>query len=199
MVEIQTIYTFIQNVEPSTLISDLQRDTLVRLLPVAIRSCLRAYNIARKWLISRIVEPRIGLRSRQMRIDTMLQALEIARLRSTNGNTEGQPQSERIDQPCVRSFVETVLTSALLSCESRAHSRAWQNISYQRGSPCDSLASVLSKRSTGPLQSAEPLTVDMGWILERLLDIISTNHMASASEPSVNDDASSLVHFDKRR
>ena len=97
-------------------------------------------------------------------------------------------------QPCVRSFVEAVVSSALISVESRIHHRVWQSIATIRGVTCDSLMALLSQpykdRTTGG-----DLTVDMGWLMERMIEIIVT---PDAIESTVNE-GQSLVNFDKRR
>ena len=191
LVEIQTIYSHIQEIEPSSLISELTQDALYRLLPPGVRSCIRAYGIIRKWLISKLVAPRIGLRARQARMELLLQAIEVSRLR----NTETPATAQLMDQPCVRSFVEAVTTSALLSIESRLHFRAWQGVAVSRGSSCDSLASLLLRPFVQSTSSPDCLTVDMGWLLERMLEIIATPDVVEAS----SQEGQNLINFDKRR
>ncbi|KAF9476860.1 hypothetical protein BDN70DRAFT_811544 [Pholiota conissans] len=189
LVEIQTIYSHIQEVEPSPLISELSQEALYRLLPPGVRSCIRAYAIIRKWLIAKLVAPRIGLRARQARMELLIQVIEVARLR----NTETPSTPQLIDQPCVRSFVEAVAISALLSIESRMHHRAWQAIAIGRGASCESLAALLHRPYVQSTSSVDSLTVDMGWLLERMLEIIATPDIIEGNE------GSTLVNFDKRR
>lgn len=106
-IEIQTMYTHVHEVEPSSLISEMTADTLYRLLPPGIRSCIRAHGIVRKWLISKLVAPKLGLRTRQTRMELFLRAIEVARLRNAEANS-----LHPIERPCVRSFVEAVICSA---------------------------------------------------------------------------------------
>ncbi|KAG6807525.1 hypothetical protein H0H93_001520, partial [Arthromyces matolae] len=82
--EIQNIYTHIQDVDHSPLISEMAQDSLYRMLPPGIRSCIRAYAIIRKWIVSKIVTPRLGLRTRQARMELLLKVIEIARWRNSN-------------------------------------------------------------------------------------------------------------------
>lgn len=191
-IEIQTMYSHLQDVESSTMICELTQDAVYRLLPPGVRSCIRAYAIVRKWLISKIIASRIGLRVRQQRMDLLLRAIEVARLRSTSV-AGSHPQLS--DRPCIRSFVETVLTSAVVSLESRMYHRAWQNVAVSRGVHCDSLSSLLSKPRSKSTASFAPLTVDMSWLLERLLEVICTPDLV---EP-LTQEGQSLVNFDKRR
>ncbi|KAF7977931.1 hypothetical protein HWV62_1997 [Athelia sp. TMB] len=190
-IEVQTMYSHIMEVEPSSMISELSHGTLYRLLPPGIRSCIRAYGILRKWLISKLVAYQIGIRARQARMEKLLRALEVARLRNADTTSSGFSLVER---PSVRSFVEAVLTSALVSVESRAHHRAWQNVAAARGVQCESLAILLRKPVVQISASSEPLTVDMSWLLERVLEIISIPDLLAPS-----DTGPSVVNFEKRR
>ncbi|KAJ7085330.1 rho GTPase activating protein 22 [Mycena crocata] len=193
-VEIQNMYSYLQDIEPSPLISDLGHDSLYRLLPPGIRSCIRAYVILRKWTISQLVAPRLGLRARQSRMELILRAIEVTRLR--NLPTYATSPQSIVDFPCPRSFVEAVLTSAVLSVESRMHIRPWQNIAMSRGSQCDSIASLLSQPSTQSVASSRELTLDVGWFLERMLEILAAPDIM---ESLIQQEGHSLINFDKRR
>ncbi|KAJ7036799.1 rho GTPase activating protein 22 [Mycena alexandri] len=192
-VEIQNLYSYLQDIEPSPLIS-LGVDSLYRSLPPGIRSCIRAYVILRKWTISQLVAPRLGLRARQSRMELILRAIEVTRLR--NIPSHAVSAQAIVDFPCPRSFVEAVLTSAVLSVESRMHTRPWLNIAIGRGAQCDSIASLLSVPTTQAVSSSRELTVDVGWFLERMLEIISAPDVI---ESQVQQDTHSLINFDKRR
>ncbi|KAJ7152811.1 rho GTPase activating protein 22 [Mycena filopes] len=192
-VEIQNLYSYLQDIEPSPLIS-LGVDSLYRSLPPGIRSCIRAYVILRKWTISQLVAPRLGLRSRQSRMELILRAIEVTRLR--NIPSHAVSAQAIVDFACPRSFVEAVLTSAVLSVESRMHARPWLNIASGRGAQCDSIASLLSVPTTQAVSSSRELTVDVGWFLERMLEIIATPDVI---ESLAQQDTHTLINFDKRR
>lgn len=196
-VEIQTMYSYILEVEPSPMISELSQGAIYRLLPPGIRSCIRAYRILRRWLISKLVAFQIGLRLRQIRMEKILRAIEVARLRSIDSGPSGYGSSDTAaaERPCVRSFVEAVLTAAVVSVESRAHYRAWQNVAAARGVQCDSVASLLRRPLAHLSTSAEPLTVDMSWLLERILELISIPDLLKPT----SQDGRSIANFDKRR
>ena len=179
------------DVEQSTMVSEISQDSLYRLLPPGIRSCVRAYNILRKWLISKLVAPKLGIRQRQSRMDLCLRVLEISRLRSLDRSPSYSP-SER---PCVRSFVEAVVTSAVISPESRMHYKPWQNVANIRGVQCDSLAALLSRQTVPKKAYGDPLVVDISWLLERILEIVSVPNTVSISQ----DNPQCIVNFDKRR
>lgn len=182
----------ILEVEPSPMISELAQDSLYRLLPPAVRSCIRAFGILRKWLISKIVALRLGIRLRQKRMELLLRAIEVSRLRNAETDKADVPLVERL---CVRSFVEAVLTSAVLSVESRTYHRAWQTIALVRGTPCDTLVGFLSKPAVSSLTTRGTLTADIGWLLERMLEVISMPDVLESGFP----DRMPLVNFDKRR
>lgn len=192
-VEIQTIYSILQDIEPSSMINDLGQDSFYRLLPPSIRGCVRAFSIVRKWLTHKLVAPQLGAKIRQARVEVLLGALEVTRIRSGEHFSVDE-ENNLVEQPCVRSFVEAVITSALLSPESRMHQRLWNQVAANRSTTCDSLASIMfcSGRPSSPSPGA--LTVDMGWFLERLLDVISTPDVVTHSE-----DTPSMINLDKRR
>ncbi|KAG1740823.1 uncharacterized protein EDB91DRAFT_1053018 [Suillus paluster] len=190
-IDIQSLYSHLTEVQPSTLISELSQDTIYRLLPPSIRSCIRAFTILRKWTISKLVAPKLGIRVRQTRMDLFLRAIEIARLRSMNsGSSSGCG-----DRSCVRSFVEAVLSSAIISSESRMHHRPWQNIANIRNVQCDSLAALLSRPAVPRKSYGEPLALDISWILERILELVSIPNVVTTA----GDNDQCIINLDKRR
>lgn len=192
--EIQCLYSHVQEAEPSNLIPESSQDVLYRLLPPGVRSCIRAFAIIRKWLISRIVAPRLGVRQRMARLELLLQVIEVARLRNAENPGSANAASAML-QPCVRSFVEAVVASALLSVESRLHHRAWQSVAMNRGCQSDSLASLLMRPYVQTTSSKDPLTIDVGWLLERMLEVIAGPDVLDSS----SQEGQQLVNFDKRR
>lgn len=174
------------------MISELGQDSLYRLLPPAVRGCIRAFAILRKWLVSKLVAFKIGFRTRQARMELILRAIEVCRLRNAES---GFPELLPSERPCVRSFVEAILSAALLSVESRMYHRAWQLVAGVRGTPCDSLSALLNRSSMASLKCSDTLTMDMGWVLEKMLEVIS---MPDVIESGAQDSLS-LVNFDKRR
>ena len=193
-VEIQTMYTYIMDAESTSLIGELSGDILYRLLPPGIRSLIRAYNILRKWAICTIVSQQIGAKARQVRMEMFLKAIEICRIRNADDQTiinDANPA----ERPGVRSFVEAVLTSAIVSPESRLFTRGWQAVATARGAQVESLMSMISTRTVHNTESQEKLTVDPAWLIERMLEVISlTDILDSPMETPL-----SLINYDKRR
>jgi GTPase-activating protein BEM2 len=191
-IDLQSIHSHLSSVEPSSMIPELGQDTLHRILPPGIRSCVRAHIILRKWLVAFVAAPGIGLGRRQARIELLLRCIEICRLRDEKN---GDGSSFSIDRPVVRSFAEAILTSAILSSESRAYHRAWQNVATARSANVDSLDSLLSNHAITTSSTSDGLTIDIGWVLESILEIVSTPDVIDgSSEPS-----RSLINFEKRR
>jgi len=147
--------------------------------------------------VSKIVAPRLGLRARQARLELLIQAIEVARLRSAEnpGSAANGHGASAILQPCVRSFVEAVVTSALLSVESRMHQRAWQGVALGRGCQADSLSSLLLRPYVQTTTSSDCLTLDVGWLLERMLELIAGPDVLESSSL----EGQNLVNLDKRR
>ncbi|KAL5486267.1 BEM2 [Sanghuangporus weigelae] len=197
-VEIQSLYTFLMEVEPSSLIGEYSGDTLYRLLPPGVRSLLRAYCILRKWAICCLAAQQLGVKMRQARMEMFLRAIEVCRIRSVESQEKGAlTDVNPAQRPCVRSFVEAVLTSAVVSPEGRIFSRAWQGVANARGTQVESLLSLLSARMAEPPVRKERLTVDPAWLLERMLEVITLSDVLDS--PIDIETPLSLVNFDKRR
>lgn len=171
------------------MISELSQDSLYRLLPPSVRGCIRAFMILRKWLVFQLVALRLGLRARQARMELMLRAIEICRLRNLDTNSQDASAAE---SQCIRSFAEAVIISAVVSVESRTYHRAWQTVASLRGTTCDTLSMLLSKPAVAGNIQKDPLTVDIGWLIERMLEIISMPDI-------IEQESLSLVNLEKRR
>lgn len=192
--DIQTLYAYLTEVEPTPLIGEYPGDSLYRLLPPGVRSLIRAFNILRKWAIWSLVTPQLGFKARYARMELFLRAIETCRLRSID--SQSLPENTSLAQvPCVRSFVESVLTSAIVSPESRLFAHVWASIAHARKAASDSLISLLSVQSVEAIESASRLTVDPAWLLERLLEVISLPDVLD----SPMETPLSLVNYDKRR
>ena len=113
-------------------------------------------------------------------------------MRSLEG---GGGLAEPHERPVVRSFVEAVLTAAIISPESRMHQRPWQNVAHMRGVQCDSLGALLSRPTVPKKSHGDPLIVDISWLLERVLEIVSIPNAVTISP----EDPQSIINLDKRR
>lgn len=191
-VNIQNMYSHLQEVQPSSLISELSPfDSLHKMLPPSIRGIMRAHYILRQWVISKVVETGIGSQVREKRIEVFLGAMEICRLRAA-GADPLLPVGSNPTQ--MRSFVEEVIASGLCSPESRAFSRSWHTVAASRGVSGESFATLLSKRVVAAPSTRRDLTVDAGWLIERMLEIITLPDTYNSIP-----DGHILLNFDKRR
>ncbi|CUA76422.1 breakpoint cluster region [Rhizoctonia solani] len=186
---IQNIYTQLQEVDTSPLISEMGPEKFVRNLPSSIRSVFRAHDIVRRWALINIVTPRLGVQVRQERIELFLRTIEVCRLR-----TADSPSSQDIRQPSIRTFTETALGAALCSPESRLFTKAWQEVGTARGASIESLSSLLSVRRVENIRSPRRMTADMGWLIECLLELSCLPDKSSEGGSGVE-----LLNFDKRR
>ncbi|CAE6480833.1 unnamed protein product [Rhizoctonia solani] len=186
---IQNIYTQLQEVDTSPLISEMGPEKFVRNLPSSIRSVFRAHDIVRRWALINIVTPRLGVQARQERIELFLRTIEVCRLR-----TADSPSSQDIRQPSIRTFTETALGAALCSPESRLFTKAWQEVGAARGASIESLSSLLSVRRVEKIRSPRRMTADMGWLIECLLELSCLPDKSCEGSSGVE-----LLNFDKRR
>ncbi|KZV85841.1 hypothetical protein EXIGLDRAFT_841188 [Exidia glandulosa HHB12029] len=194
MIDIEDIYRHIQDLDISPLVSEMNTGRFERLLPPSMRQILHTHVRMVRWCIAQIASPHLGLQKREQRMEYFLRAIEICRVRSNRADSDSNVNP--IQHPCARSFVETVLTSAILSPSSRTFHRAWQNVATVRNVGVDSLLS-LTARSNVPhlLRPHNKLTTDIGWVIERMIEILS---MADTI-PSSTVAGSALINFDKRR
>lgn len=190
---IQNIYSFLALVDPSPMlgeVNDVQR--LLQFAQPSIRSVLHCYDHARRWATAVIAEPGIGKETRQRRIERFLHAVELCRALSTK--TDGVT----IEAPVIRSFVETVLVAAMLSPESRLYQRAWHDAAANRHiSTTEALENyVQCHRGDEAVFAPEfKLAVDFGWVIERLVEMISMPDTLQSSTGSLG----LVVNFEKRR
>ncbi len=187
---IQDLYGHLQMIEPSPFVSQTQHDQLVRILSPSIRNVVRTHNAIRDWLIFKITEPNITPGVRLTRLELLVNALDACR----SNTYDGDPLAGDADirKPVVRSFVEAALVSAIVSPESRIFARSWNDISHSRGQPLDTLLTLIGDVRPRMLPS-KPLTVDLSWVMERLLEIITLPDLHDS------DDGQTLINIDKRR
>lgn len=194
VVDIEDIYKHLSSLGASPIGSNTNANMvhLESLLPNGIRSVLTTHSTLTRWAIGQIASPHLGLQKREQRMEYFLRAIEVCRIRSRPDINN----MASLHQPSVRSFVETVLTSAILSVQSRVYHKAWQNVAAQRNVGVDSLLSLTARSDVPPLiRPRQKLTPDLGWVFERMLEILS---MADTVPPS-SFTGSAMINYDKRR
>ncbi|TIC53455.1 hypothetical protein E3Q04_03187, partial [Wallemia mellicola] len=209
---IQDIYTYINIVKGE---GDM---SIARRLPASVRAAHKATMIVRKWATNMISQVGLGLEARSKRIEIMLDAISICRSRMTclngeevsfrvGGNLGSSvqsvlPSANDISASTIKSMVEGALVAALVTPESRSHVGAWAQVSANRNANLESLSTFIKlpdtpesekRKSNSSLRERErPCAVDLGWIWERMLEVIL----------DVRDDENvtgQVVSFDKRR
>ncbi|KAG8827526.1 rho GTPase-activating protein [Serendipita sp. 401] len=190
---IHNIYFHLTFVEPSPLLSDLpSTPRLINLAQPSIRSILHCFDHCRKWATAVLAQPGIPFEARLLRMERFLQALELCRALSCKTDNVSDTA------PVIRSFVETVLTTALLSPESRLYHRAWHQTAIKRRLVHqDSLDQYLRLPSNVelPFSPGFKLAVDFGWMIERLLEMMSMPDTLMNS----TDTLGTVINFEKRR
>ena len=84
-------------------------------------------------------------------MDLMLRAIEVSHRRNWDGENAADVAVH--ERPCIRSFVEAILTSAVLSVESRTYQRAWLRVAMAQETGCGTLVAYLVKPVATKLSS----------------------------------------------
>lgn len=165
------------------------------------------------WLISQLSEPSIGSAIRRQRFETLIEALEICRSRSVDPDTvwtgdadappttttatstnpsssSSSPPAKRAElQPSIRTFVGSSIRAALLSPQSRVFTHTWYEVGMSKGAP--SVESLVALVRDVPASESSECTVDLGWYLERLVEVVSVFPDTYGS--------ADILNFDKHR
>lgn len=180
----ETIFTFLNFLEPSPLVSAFcGRSQLWKCLPRSIGKLIEVHNTLRRWITAYLAAPGVGPRVREERIDVIIQAIEYCRARTLNS----------LASPIAPSFVEAILTEALWTPECRIFGRAWQNVATTRNVPVDSMVALFPRINATRLPPRRrDRAVDSGWLIERLFEVL-------ALPDTLAHEGHILVNYDKRR
>lgn len=163
--------------------------SLLRQTPQSLQYAYKAHSVVRRWILAHLVDPDIALQKRQQRMLKAIEMIEHCRSRMSNVFFGGQAerQSSMLD-PSLASFVERAITSAIVAPECRLFASAWQGVATARNvSTPDSLISLVKSTL---LVTDSTVTLDLGWLNERLVEIAT--HVDSLSEGV-------SINFSKRR
>lgn len=181
-----------------SLISNLRRSnsniSIFESLPRPVQELCVLHQRIGDWAVAHIADPSIGLEARGRKIAALLKCLTICRSRMSSldlyeGSSTGQRQY-------IPSFVESTLSAALVRPESRVFSLAWalaaeETVGAASQVLLDTLEPVVPKVIEG-LTIASSMTPCLGWLLERMLEII-------CYVPNMLVENNRLINFDKRR
>lgn len=192
--EILNIFSWIQS-----LYGDNIEDKIIKKFPPPVKLLFDVHTNLENLFKFKISDVNINKDERALRLVSILQTLTIARLRMKSAdlfNTSSLVNGQL--SPHVPSFIESAITQAIVSPESRLFVDSWiQAASALKDQPIQTINEVL-----GLLPSFEvadlseglkrPLTPCIGWFVERLLEI--SNYV-----PNMSIENSKLINFDKRR
>lgn len=166
--------------------------TVLLSLPKSVRDACSFHMGLSNWVMCKLIDPKISVEQRANRIAALLKVLAICR-KGMSGmdfyeNSDGSVCKH------VPSFIGSLVETALLRPECRHYVYAWQ------------LATKMVTGSVGHIEtlvqvlpnideistSRAPLTTCVGWMIERLLEIIC--HV-----PNMVVENNRLINFDKRR
>ncbi|KAK4055210.1 rho GTPase-activating protein [Microbotryomycetes sp. JL201] len=145
---------------------------LAKHLPLSLRRILGRHTLVRKWVLAHLVDPNISARDRQLRMLKALEMIEHCRSRMVNVAFGGQKEPvETLHDPTIASFVERAVVSAIIAPESRLFASSWLAVASTRGVAAIDSVLVLVRRE--PIATQEICTVDVAWVVERMLEIVT--------------------------
>jgi hypothetical protein len=166
--------------------------SLLQALPKSLRDLCALHMELTDWIVFQIAEPKLPFETRTRRLTALLKSLTICRQRMSRLDLHDNTDSGASRH--VPSFVGSAISAALVRPESRMFSYAWQMAARQACgtvSQCESLEQVIPE-FIDEVVSTDPLTTSVGWMLERLLEIVC--HV-----PNMVVENNRLINFDKRR
>ncbi|KAG0347382.1 hypothetical protein BG004_007884 [Podila humilis] len=222
-----TLYSTRRNGAPGT---HWNGERLMNSLPLCLQSLCKLHHTIRGWVITQIAQPAITFEARVSRIQKMLDVIVASRERmrmfgipadpivsafsapeeaSTQQQQQQQQHKQRhlsgmLDAKSVPSFVEAAVVSALVSPESRAYVRAWQEVAVIRKGSVETLEEALGSTGTFANFGYQPTTAtsappsrvspvpSIGWLIERMLETCCYVRDMSYESPL-------LINFDKRQ
>ncbi|KAK9765230.1 hypothetical protein K7432_006608 [Basidiobolus ranarum] len=193
------------------------RNTLFSTAPSSIVSLFRIHEAIKVWVISEIASLTIDYKLRVSRIEKFVEMIILCRNEMAALGPNRMKAFSRLTVGCdigedqklyVPSFVETAIIAGLISPESRAFTKAWNDVSQNLNGGLDTLQALingceLDVASGSPCvprfpaididANSEPLGLipSLGWMIESVLEII---HYL----PDLLFASGHLINFDKR-
>ncbi|KAK7207768.1 hypothetical protein BZA70DRAFT_244169 [Myxozyma melibiosi] len=208
-VVIQDIFSFC-----ATLHSYRNDELMVSLLPKPIKKLYAFRMNFVSWITMHVSDPAIKRTTRIRRMKTLLNAVAICRRRMSIIEFGTQNQYARPDsgeeEMIVPSLIESAIGAAIVRPESRAYTAAWIYAAREATGNNDinavntleeiipSMAPVADENLNNRYSNAtisdpiEPLTPCMGWIFERIFEIVCYVPNMAIENPL-------MINFDKQR
>ncbi|KAJ8101998.1 hypothetical protein POJ06DRAFT_74971 [Lipomyces tetrasporus] len=172
-------------------------EIMVSLFPNAIKKLYAFRMNLVSWVAMHIADPSLKKSSRVKRMAVLLHAIAICRKRMSV--IEFGPQRMEDDvQMKIPSLVESAIASAIVRPESRQYAAAWAKAARDVGrdvQQVDFLEDIIPQFDDNAMEQTailEPLTPCMGWIFERILEIVCYFPNMAVENPL-------MVNFDKQR
>ncbi|KAG0643155.1 hypothetical protein HOY80DRAFT_1097578 [Tuber brumale] len=184
---LQDIFFVLRNVRRGNLAV-----TLLETLPRPLRELCNLRSDITGWVLAQIVDHQLNADRRAHRIATLLRCLAISRKRMSGMDLYEDTRGGARQQ--VPSFVASAIAAALIRPESRVFGYAWMmGVRMTAGAvtQIETLEQVIVEEPEG-IRSSKPLTPCVGWVIERLLEII-------CYVPNMVVENNRLINFDKRR
>lgn len=181
-------------------------DLLLKSMPQSVQELFRLHNNIVNYFVSQISDPMIYKDDRVARMSTMLKMLGVCQARMNYLQLfSNKTDEDSFDGMSTRvpAFVENALISAILRPESRLYANSWIQAGKELSHHYD--GQILPNANQFELyipkidvstfrseQSCQAMTPCVGWVIERMLEIV-------CYVPNMSVEHSSLINFDKRR
>jgi hypothetical protein len=192
--EILNVFSWIDNLYGRTV-----GDKILDKFPPPVKLLFDIHSNLEKLFKLKISDLDISADVRTARIVSVLQVLTISRLRMKSADLFNvTPALNGQLSPHVPSFIESAITQAIVSPESRIYTDSWIHaVSALRDTRIETIDDVLELLPNFEVDDlsedlADTLTPCVGWFIERLLEI--SNYV-----PNMSIENSKLINFDKRR
>ncbi|KAK9484975.1 hypothetical protein V1527DRAFT_441962 [Lipomyces starkeyi] len=181
-------------------------ELMVALFPKAIKKLYAFRMNLVSWLAMHIADPSLKKSTRVKRMVALLHAIAICRKRMSViefgpqlNSTDQKPMEDDV-QMKIPSLVESAIASAIVRPESRQYAAAWAEAARDVGRDVQQvhlLEDIIPQyesddNATEQTEMWEPLTPCMGWIFERILEIVCYVPNMAVANPR-------MVNFDKQR
>jgi hypothetical protein len=206
-VVVQDIFTYFE-----TLYRETPDEKVIALLPSTIQDLFRLHQNVVDYVTCQVCDPNVSKDERIARMCTILKSLGIMKFRMKEVDLFPNDDTSNDDEAVspgistnVPGFLESAYIAAVLRPESRMFANSWiqaaKEINRQFGAgtftsgPVNSVEPFIPTITNEQLQleiSHKPLTPCIGWVVERLLEIVCYVPNMSVENPS-------LINFDKRR
>ncbi|KAK9469880.1 hypothetical protein V1512DRAFT_245311 [Lipomyces arxii] len=195
-VVIQDIFAFC-----SSLYCFKSDELMVSLLPKPVKNLFALRMNLVSWLVLHIADPALKKSARVKRMATLLQCISHSRIRMSVAEFGQQlsstDETERGKVLPIPSLVESAIAAAIVRPESRQYTAAWIKAAHVVGKNLQQvnfLEEIIPSLpfNSEPSFAVEPLTPCMGWIFERIFEIV-------CYVPNMSVESQVMINFDKQR